>query len=266
MQRRRVDVAYVLILDDTHEHVLLVQDNGYWSLPGGAREIGEMLEQTAVREVKEETGLDVTVGGIVHITERCIRADHTLFVTFRGYGSGMHAVSNIAGALPYPVVPPGYPYVTPTFPVYDLCIPGTLLINGGYANTGYPFTGAPYGGLYPGPGFNYAVPSSGVVLYPYLNGCTGSAYGVPTFVPTAPLAYVGSPVIFNGSGWSPGVSVTLWATAPDGTNQTPTSATVASDGTLTSNIIFTSPGAWHIFAQANGMTSPISALVQVNAK
>lgn len=93
MQRKRVDVAYVLILDDTHEQVLLVQDNGYWSLPGGARESGEMLEQTAVREVKEETGLDVTIGGIVHVAERFIRADHTLFVTFRGVIIGGHVGS-----------------------------------------------------------------------------------------------------------------------------------------------------------------------------
>jgi 8-oxo-dGTP diphosphatase len=88
MQRRRVDVAYVLILDDAHEHVLLVQDNGYWSLPGGAREVGEMLEETAIREVKEETGLVVTLGGIVQVTERFIHADHTLFVTFRGVITG----------------------------------------------------------------------------------------------------------------------------------------------------------------------------------
>jgi 8-oxo-dGTP diphosphatase len=58
-----VDVASVLILDDTWEHVLLVQDNGYWSLPGGMREVGEMLEQTAVREAREETGFDVALGG-----------------------------------------------------------------------------------------------------------------------------------------------------------------------------------------------------------
>ncbi len=84
MQRTRVDVAYALILDDAREHVLLVQDNGYWSLPGGMREVGEMLEQTAVREAKEETGYDIAVGGIVHVAERLIRRDHTLFVTFHG--------------------------------------------------------------------------------------------------------------------------------------------------------------------------------------
>jgi len=34
---------------------------GYWALPGGRAEPGENVEQTVVREVKEETGLDVTV-------------------------------------------------------------------------------------------------------------------------------------------------------------------------------------------------------------
>jgi len=34
---------------------------GYWCLPGGVRDEGESLDETAVREVKEETGLDVEV-------------------------------------------------------------------------------------------------------------------------------------------------------------------------------------------------------------
>ncbi|MCA1725673.1 MAG: hypothetical protein LC748_15775 [Thermomicrobia bacterium] len=194
-------------------------------------------------------------------------ADTALYqLDARGYGSGMHAVSNIAGALPYPVVPPGYPYVTPTYPDYSTCIPGTLPVNGGYANTGYPFTGGPYGGIYPGPGFNYPVPSSGVVQYPYFNACNSGGFGVPTFVPNVPFAYVGSPVIFNGNGWVPGVPVTLWMTAPDGTNQAPLSATVGSDGTLTGSLTFATPGAWYVSVQASGMTNPVRALVQVNAQ
>jgi len=34
---------------------------GYWALPGGRAELGETAEHTAVREVKEETGLDVEI-------------------------------------------------------------------------------------------------------------------------------------------------------------------------------------------------------------
>jgi 8-oxo-dGTP diphosphatase len=34
---------------------------GYWALPGGRVDLGETVEQTIVREVKEETGLTVEI-------------------------------------------------------------------------------------------------------------------------------------------------------------------------------------------------------------
>ena len=34
---------------------------GYWALPGGRSEPSEPVEETIVREVKEETGLDVSI-------------------------------------------------------------------------------------------------------------------------------------------------------------------------------------------------------------
>ena len=42
-------------------------DSGNWALPGGAMDIGETFAQSAVREVKEETGFDVRIERIVGI-------------------------------------------------------------------------------------------------------------------------------------------------------------------------------------------------------
>lgn len=42
-------------------------DSSKWGFPGGAIEIGETPQMAAVREVKEETGLDVEVGKLIGI-------------------------------------------------------------------------------------------------------------------------------------------------------------------------------------------------------
>lgn len=54
------------IIPFPEEKILLIKRNtkpfvGYWGLPGGRMDPGETIEQTVVRECKEETGLDVTV-------------------------------------------------------------------------------------------------------------------------------------------------------------------------------------------------------------
>ena len=42
-------------------------DSNKWGFPGGAIELGEALEMTAVREAKEETGLDVSVRRLIGV-------------------------------------------------------------------------------------------------------------------------------------------------------------------------------------------------------
>jgi ADP-ribose pyrophosphatase YjhB (NUDIX family) len=62
-------VACTAFVLDDQDRVLMIQrsDNGLWSIPGGAMDIGETIAQTAIRETKEETGIDIEVTGIVGV-------------------------------------------------------------------------------------------------------------------------------------------------------------------------------------------------------
>ncbi|MFI6215918.1 NUDIX hydrolase [Nocardia brasiliensis] len=63
-----VSAATAFVLDDENR-VLLIQrsDNGLWATPGGAQDFGEYIADTAVRETREETGIEIEVTGLVGI-------------------------------------------------------------------------------------------------------------------------------------------------------------------------------------------------------
>ena len=64
-----VKVGVGVIVVDDRGRVLLEKrsDNGMWGLPGGGIEPGESVFDTALREVKEETGLDLEVTGLLGV-------------------------------------------------------------------------------------------------------------------------------------------------------------------------------------------------------
>lgn len=72
-----VGVGAVVVLGDRALIIKRAHEprKGEWSLPGGLLELGESLQDAVLREIKEETSLDVEVGPVIETFDRVHRDD-----------------------------------------------------------------------------------------------------------------------------------------------------------------------------------------------
>ena len=58
-----------VVVTNADGDVLLIRrtDNQNWAVPGGAIDLGESMVQAAIRETKEESGIDCSITGLVGI-------------------------------------------------------------------------------------------------------------------------------------------------------------------------------------------------------
>jgi len=87
-----------VIIVDKEDRILLEQrsDNGMWGIPGGAIEPGESVINAAIREVKEETNLDIEIDGLLGIYSE---PSDGRIVTYPDNGDVRHLVDVVFTAL-----------------------------------------------------------------------------------------------------------------------------------------------------------------------
>jgi len=69
---------------------------GRWMVPGGTLEWGETLEEAAVREVREETGIDIAIETFVEIIEAITPGDSGFHFVIMDYAA--HERSGVLAA------------------------------------------------------------------------------------------------------------------------------------------------------------------------
>ncbi len=85
-------VSVLVITDD--KRILLVRHRKgnrlYWVLPGGRLEYGETFSECAVRELREETGLDVEIDQFLFLSEAIApdRSRHIVNIYLKGHVTG----------------------------------------------------------------------------------------------------------------------------------------------------------------------------------
>ncbi|HEX8008940.1 MAG TPA: NUDIX hydrolase [Trebonia sp.] len=101
----RVRVTGIVIEDG--RLLLLNQDTDTgrsWSLPGGKLEDGETLAEALVREMKEETGLDVEPGRFLYVCDHMPgNGTHVVHMTFEARRTGGTVGDIAAGADTTPI-------------------------------------------------------------------------------------------------------------------------------------------------------------------
>ncbi len=90
-RKQHVVTSVVAVIVDDAERVVLTQRSvppfeGLWVMPGGKIDLGESIVRAVHREVKEEIGIDVTVGGLVDVFEHLTPGannDHFVILYYR---------------------------------------------------------------------------------------------------------------------------------------------------------------------------------------
>ncbi|MBS7248962.1 MAG: NUDIX hydrolase [Candidatus Jordarchaeales archaeon] len=79
-----MSLVAIVVVEEEGKYLLVEERDGFWALPGGKVRMGEDLVEAARREVREETGYDVEVQGVVCIYQQVDDPTAPVVFSFRG--------------------------------------------------------------------------------------------------------------------------------------------------------------------------------------
>lgn len=93
--KHSVSVAAAIIDDDGRFLVIRRADNGHWEPPGGVLELGESITHGLIREVAEETGLNVVPLALTGVYKNMHRAIVALVFRCTIVGRAAHTTGEV---------------------------------------------------------------------------------------------------------------------------------------------------------------------------
>lgn len=90
-QRTKFSIR-AMIINGQGQVLLGLKNRGFhqnsWIFPGGQMDFGETIAQCAVREVWEESGLNVKVEGLIDVVSETNVDKHVVFINLLAHGEG----------------------------------------------------------------------------------------------------------------------------------------------------------------------------------
>lgn len=85
-------VSVKAVIREHNKVLLLLNERGQWDLPGGKLERNSDLESTLIKEVKEETNLNIKLGPHIYLKKHLVYRTEVIVVIYMAENTGIEPI------------------------------------------------------------------------------------------------------------------------------------------------------------------------------